>query len=147
RHRPEGRPVGGARRPGRQRVLPAPPGRAARRGLACDRDGGPIVNDSNVVDDPTAVGQLFEPTVVGPLTLRNSFVMAPMTRSRSPQATPTAEVVEYYRRRAAGGVGLIITEGVLVDHPSAGHDPMVPRLDERSGAGWAPVVDAIHGEG
>ena len=93
------------------------------------------------------VTQLFEPTRLGALELRNVFVMAPMTRSRSPRSTPTAEVAEYYRRRAAGGVGLLVTEGVLVDHPSAGHSDDVPRLDARTAAGWDPVVAAVHGEG
>ena len=73
------------------------------------------------LNDSTDVTRLFAPTQLGHLELRNSFVMAPMTRSRSPQSTPTAEVAEYYRRRAAGGVALLITEGVLVDHISPGH--------------------------
>ena len=34
----------------------------------------------------------------------------------------------YYRRRAEGGVGLIITEGTFIPHPSAGHDENAPRI-------------------
>ena len=37
--------------------------------------------------------------------------MAPMTRGKSPGGRPTEEVAQYYRRRAEGGVGLIVTEG------------------------------------
>jgi len=37
--------------------------------------------------------------------------MAPMTRSKSPRGIPGPDVASYYRRRAEGGVGLIITEG------------------------------------
>lgn len=91
--------------------------------------------------------RLFAPTTVGRLTLRNAFVMAPMTRSHSPGGVPTAENAAYYRRRAAGGVGLIVTEGILIDHRSAGHEPDIPRLTDEAAGGWRRVVDAVHAEG
>lgn len=99
----------------------------------------------NRIDVATA--SLFSPTTVAGLSLRNGFVMAPMTRSHSPGGVPTAENAAYYRRRAAGGVGLIVTEGILIDHPSAGHDPDVPRLADAAAPGWRGVVDAVHAEG
>jgi 2,4-dienoyl-CoA reductase-like NADH-dependent reductase (Old Yellow Enzyme family) len=41
--------------------------------------------------------------------------MAALTRSRNgPGLAPTDIMVEYYRQRAAGGVGLIISEGLLI---------------------------------
>ncbi len=58
------------------------------------------------------VTELFQPMRLRSLTLRNRFAMAPMTRRASPGGIPGADVAEYYARRAAGGVGLIITEGV-----------------------------------
>ena len=97
--------------------------------------------------DP-AVAPLFTPFQTGRLTLANRFVMAPMTRSKSPDGVPTEEVVAYYRRRAEHGVGLIITEGTTVDHPVATADPNVPRFhgpDEL--AMWKRVVHAVHGAG
>ena len=94
------------------------------------------------------VRSLLAPATVAGLTVRNRFVMAPMTRARSPQGIPTAEVAGYYRRRAEGGVGLIITEGTLIDHPSAGHDQAVPRMSggppEHS---WRHVVEEVHRAG
>ncbi|WP_407566768.1 12-oxophytodienoate reductase [Polymorphospora sp. A560] len=89
---------------------------------------------------------LFAPTTVAGLRLRSPFVMAPMTRLRSPDGVPTAEVAAYYRRRAAGGVGLVVTEGVYVGHPSAGHESAVPRLVPESATGWRAVVEAVHAE-
>ncbi len=54
----------------------------------------------------------------------------------------------YYRRRAAGGVGLIITEGVFIPHDAAGGQSNVPRLaGADSLAGWSAVTAAVHGEG
>jgi 2,4-dienoyl-CoA reductase-like NADH-dependent reductase (Old Yellow Enzyme family) len=88
------------------------------------------------------------PTTLAGLRLSSHFVMAPMTRKRSPGGVPTAEVAAYYRRRAAGGVGLIITEGTLVGHRSAGHETDVPRLTPGPAeAGWRLVTDAVHEAG
>lgn len=57
-------------------------------------------------------------------------------------------MVEYYRRRAAAGVGLIITEGTTVGHLAANGYPNVPRFHgEDALAGWKKVVDAVHAEG
>lgn len=90
---------------------------------------------------------LFEPSGVAGLCLPNSFVMAPMTRSHSPNGIPTKENAAYYRRRAAGGIGLIVTEGALVGHLSAGHEPDVPRMTSESADGWRHVVEEVHAEG
>lgn len=94
------------------------------------------------------VDGLFEPLDVKSLHLPNRFAMAPMTRMFSPDGIPTRDVAEYYRRRAAGGVGLIITEGTYIPDPAAGPDTTVPRhYGEQSLAGWQAVVDAVHGAG
>jgi 2,4-dienoyl-CoA reductase-like NADH-dependent reductase (Old Yellow Enzyme family) len=91
---------------------------------------------------------LFRPFELGGLTLPNRIVMAPMTRNQSPGNTPHDGVVEYYRRRAAGGCGLIITEGTCVNHIAANGYHDVPYFwgDERLAA-WMRVADAVHGEG
>jgi len=54
---------------------------------------------------------LFHSFPFGRVTLPNRIVMAPMTRNQSPGNVPGAEVAAYYRRRAEGGVGLIVAEG------------------------------------
>ena len=66
---------------------------------------------------------LFQPFQLKSLTLKNRIVMAPMTRSFSPDGVPTAEVAAYYRRRAEGQVGLIVSEGTGVDRPASLNDP------------------------
>ncbi len=91
---------------------------------------------------------LFTPFKLGALELPTRVVMAPMTRTFCPGGVPHAQVVEYYRRRAAADVGLIITEGTTVDHPVANGYPNVPRFHgEDALAGWKKVVDAVHAEG
>lgn len=94
------------------------------------------------------VKALFEPFRLGNLELPTRVVMAPMTRSFSPGGVPNSKVIEYYRRRAAAGVGLIISEGTTVNHPAANGYPNVPRFyGEDALAGWKKVVDAVHAEG
>ena len=65
------------------------------------------------------VSPLFQPFECKSLKLKNRIAMAPMTRQFSPNYIPGDDVVEYYRRRAANEVGLIITEGTTVNHPAA----------------------------
>lgn len=91
---------------------------------------------------------LFRPFDLGSFRLENRIVMAPMTRNFSPGNVPGDDVVEYYRRRAAGGAGLIITEGTCIDHIAASGYPDVPYFHgEAALAGWRRVVDAVHAEG
>ena len=91
---------------------------------------------------------LFRPIQLGTLALPNRIVMAPMTRSFSPNGVPGTDVAHYYRRRAENNVGLIVTEGTLVDHPAAGNDPRVPRFFGADAlAGWAQVVKEVHAAG
>jgi N-ethylmaleimide reductase len=88
---------------------------------------------------------LFQPTVLGPLTLTNRTVMAPMTRSRAIGNLPNALMAEYYGQRA--GAGLIITEGVAPSPDGLGY-PRIPGLfNAEQVAAWKLVTDAVHARG
>ncbi|QNG20087.1 NADH:flavin oxidoreductase [Rhodococcus triatomae] len=101
-----------------------------------------------MADTDPKTDSLFEPFAHKSLKLRNRFAMAPMTRGFSPNGIPGEDVAAYYRRRAAGGVGLIITEGTYIPDPAAGPMPSVPRLySSESLEGWRRVVDEVHAEG
>ena len=90
---------------------------------------------------------LFTPFRVGTLNLRNRFVMPGMQRGFISDGAPTPKMVEYLRRCAAGGVGLIISESTSPDHPSAYWQPIMGRLEAGTLAAWRPVVEAVHGQG
>ena len=95
-----------------------------------------------------AVAALFEPIRFGRVTLPNRIAMAPMTRGMSPGKVSTPEMAAYYRRRAEGGTGLIITEGTNPGHPAASGHPNVPFFDgEAALAAWKRVVDGVHAAG
>lgn len=74
--------------------------------------------------------------------------MAPMTRSFSPDGVPTEDVAAYYGRRAAGQVGLILSEGTVIDRPSSSADANIPHFyGEQSLSGWKKVIDEVHAAG
>ncbi|MFJ4716031.1 NADH:flavin oxidoreductase [Streptomyces sp. NPDC088785] len=91
---------------------------------------------------------LSRPISLAGLTVPNRIVMAPMTRMFSPGGIPGEDVRSYYARRAAAGVGLIVTEGTYVGHDSAGQSDRVPRFhgDDQL-AGWAKVAEDVHAAG
>jgi len=93
------------------------------------------------------VEPMYEPIRVGPLTLRNRFVMPGMQREWCVEGAPTPRLSEYYRRRAAGGTALIISEACAIDHPSSTQSTMFAWLTERSRDAWARCVRAVRGEG
>jgi N-ethylmaleimide reductase len=81
-------------------------------------------------------------------TLKNRSAMAAMTRGFADQNHGATEAMaEYYRRRAAGGIALILTEGVVI-HQSADGYNSVPHIETIEQAEtWKPVIDAVHSEG
>ena len=71
-----------------------------------------------------------------------------MTRSFSPGGVPTLQVADYYVRRAQGEVGLIVSEGTVVDRPASSYDPNIPHFyGEKALSGWKDVIDKVHAVG
>lgn len=61
---------------------------------------------------------LFNPGKIGHLQLKNRIVMAPMASNYANiNGEVTDTLVDYYRERAQGGVGLIIVEAACIDSP------------------------------
>ena len=93
----------------------------------------------------TNAAPLFEPMTVRGMTIANRIVMAPMTRSFSPNGVPTDEVRDYYQRRAEADVGLIISEGTTIQRDAASFDPRIPNFHEDDALqGWRKVIDSVH---
>jgi N-ethylmaleimide reductase len=88
---------------------------------------------------------LFSPARLGPLTLQNHVVMAPLTRSRAIGNIPNDLMAEYYGQRA--GVGLIITEGTSPSPNGLGY-PRIPGIfSAEQVEGWRKVTGAVHAKG
>jgi len=88
---------------------------------------------------------LFSKAQLGPLTLQNHLVIAPMTRSRATNNVPNDLMVEYYVQR--GSAGLIVTEGTSPSPNGLGY-PRIPGIfSEAQVAGWKKITDAVHARG
>lgn len=89
---------------------------------------------------------LFDSYKLGPITLKNRVVMAPLTRSRADHGDAPGELnAEYYEQRA--GAGLIISEATQVSRQGQGYlwTPGIYTQDQVNG--WKKVVSAVHSRG
>ncbi len=90
--------------------------------------------------------KLLSSLALGPYTLRNRILMAPLTRTRAGDGNVPREMnVTYYRQRATAG--LIITEATPVSPYGHGYwgTPGIHTEEQRDG--WKRITDAVHEEG
>lgn len=82
-------------------------------------------------------------------SLANRLAVAPMSRvSADSDGRPTEEMRDYYRSFAAGGFGLVITEGTFTDErESRGYERQPGIATATQGEAWATVARAIASEG
>ena len=91
--------------------------------------------------------QTFEPFKLGPITLPNRLVMAPLTRNRAvpPGMVPSPLAVDYYAQRASAG--LLITEASQVSQQGQGYQDTPGIYSKEQVAGWRKVTDRVHEQG
>ena len=89
---------------------------------------------------------IFSPFKLGPLSLPNRIVMAPMTRNRAgPGNVPGPLNATYYAQRASAG--LIVSEATQVSPQGVGY-PATPGIhSDAQIAGWKGVTEAVHAAG
>ena len=90
---------------------------------------------------------LFEPFEIGPLRLRNRFVLPAMQMGFVERCGPSQRMVDYLRARAEGGTALLFSESCAPDHPSSYWQPVFCVLSKETESGWARVVEAVKGAG
>jgi len=100
---------------------------------------------------------MFSPVQINRLKVKNRLVMAPMGNLNMADETgrPSAKMVEYFSRRAEGGVGLI-TSGLVpvsqyIDHTvtELGDRSYFPRIDRSRSVfgGWRDIASKCHSFG
>ena len=90
--------------------------------------------------------KLFEPYKLGPITLPNRLVMAPLTRNRAVAGlVPSPLAVEYYAQRASAG--LLITEASQISQQGQGYQDTPGIYSKEQVAGWRKVTDRVHERG
>jgi N-ethylmaleimide reductase len=94
----------------------------------------------------TITPDLFTPLQLGPITLPNRVIMAPMTRCRAGAGNVPREVnARYYAQRASAG--LIISEATQVSPQGTGYPGTPGMHSPQQVAGWKRVTDAVHAAG
>ena len=94
----------------------------------------------------TTSSQLLEPYKLGPITLPNRLVMAPLTRNRAVAGmVPSPLAVEYYGQRASAG--LLITEASQISQQGQGYQDTPGIYSKDQVAGWRKVTERVHGRG
>jgi 2,4-dienoyl-CoA reductase (NADPH2) len=90
--------------------------------------------------------RLFSPAQIGTMELPNRLIMTPMHLGYCPTGEVTPRLIEFYRARAKGGVGLIIVGGCGIDR--LGNAPGMVQLDDDVFVpGLSQLVEAVHTEG
>jgi len=90
--------------------------------------------------------KLLEPYHLGPITLPNRLVMAPLTRNRAVEGlVPSPLAVEYYGQRASAG--LLVTEASQVSQQGQGYQDTPGIYSKEQVAGWRKVTDRVHERG
>lgn len=87
----------------------------------------------------------FEPCSVGGLRLPTRFVMSAMQDRRPDDLLPSADLARHYTDRVDGGIGLIVTQGTTMDHPTS-VSPYA-RLYPPAYDAWRRCADAVRGRG
>jgi 2,4-dienoyl-CoA reductase-like NADH-dependent reductase (Old Yellow Enzyme family) len=90
---------------------------------------------------------LFDPIVIGDLTLKNRIVMAPLTRARAigGARVPNALMAKYYEQRASAG--LILSEATSVTPQGVGYADTPGLWSDEQVEGWKQVTAAVHQAG
>ena len=91
---------------------------------------------------------MFSPIQIGPMTVKNRFVVPPMGNNfANPDGTWSDQSVAYYAERAKGQFGLITIEATVVHHGAKG-GPKKPCLyDDSSIESLKKITDACHAQG
>ncbi len=95
-----------------------------------------------------SIESLFKPFQYKNLQLKNRIVMAPMTRAQSDNGVPTQAIADYYARRAEAEVGLILSEGTVINRPASKNIQNIPDFYGTEALnGWKNVINAVHANG
>lgn len=102
------------------------------------------MNQPAIQEATSRTDRFFTPLEVGGVTLPNRLAMSAMTREFAPGGVLDPRAARYYGRRAEGGIGLIITEGVAVNSIGARTARVPSFFGDAALAAWRPAVEAVH---
>jgi 2,4-dienoyl-CoA reductase-like NADH-dependent reductase (Old Yellow Enzyme family) len=90
---------------------------------------------------------LFEPAALGPVSVRNRVFLPGHTTNLARDHRATRRLAAYLAERAAGGVGLVITEGIRVHPTSSARSSVLGAFDDDAIPGLAELARAVQAHG
>ena len=90
---------------------------------------------------------LFSPLRIGPLTVANRLVFSAHLTNYAEEGRPSEQHAAYYAERAAGGVGLIITEEHSTHPTDWPYEKLIHGFHEEVLPGYRRITEAVHRHG
>ncbi len=90
---------------------------------------------------------LFSPLRIGPLTVANRLVFSAHLTNYAQDGRPSEQHAAYYAERAAGGVGLIITEEHSTHPTDWPYEKLIHGFHENVLPGYRRITEAVHRHG
>jgi mycofactocin system FadH/OYE family oxidoreductase 2 len=90
---------------------------------------------------------LFSPLRIGPLTVANRLVFSAHLTNYAQEGRPSEQHAAYYAERAAGGVGLIITEEHSTHPTDWPYEKLIHGFHEDVLPGYRRITEAVHRHG
>ena len=87
---------------------------------------------------------LLSPIRIGETTVKNRIFMPPLSTNLADKGYVTDELVEHYKARAKGGVGLFVTEVVTVEPTYCYLPGDMCIYDDSFIPGWKKLADGVH---
>lgn len=87
---------------------------------------------------------LLSPIKIGETTVKNRIFMPPLSTNLADKGYVTDELVEHYKTRAKGGVGLFVTEVVTVEPTYCYLPGDMCIYDDSFIPGWKKLADGVH---
>ena len=87
---------------------------------------------------------LLSPIKIGETTVKNRIFMPPLSTNLADKGYVTDELVEHYKARAKGGVGLFVTEVVTVEPTYCYLPGDMCIYDDSFIPGWKKLADGVH---
>ena len=88
--------------------------------------------------------KLFDPLKIGKYTLKNRIVLGPHRTNLAVDHVPGKRHIQYYKRRAMGGAGMIVVEGASVHPSDFPYERAIFAFDDKATVSYRRIAEALH---
>jgi len=88
--------------------------------------------------------KLFDPLKIGKYTLKNRIVLGPHRTNFAVHHVPGKRHIQYYKKRAMGGAGMIVVEGASVHPSDFPYERAIFAFDDKATVSYRRIAEALH---